>query len=340
MSIPLLSFILLSSSPISENVISSDTRIVFTPGTGEPLVGITTSSKVDAPIVIPELQVQVTPSTTPGMAIQDSDTTEILVSGRRHAPPGDPLQAVNAKSFAVTQSIDKAIVGPVSLGFAKIVPTPVRKGLHNFLANLNEPVVFINFLLQHKIGKAAETLGRFTINSTIGAAGLMDTAKRKPFNLPERRNSLADTLGFYGVKPGPFFFLPLIGPTTLRDVFGNTIDRLLLPTSIGKPFNQITYTIPTGLVGALDYRSGFDAKLNKIRDSADPYIAAREYYLQRRQAEIDGLHSKSKVDVTTKDSPVTLPTDDAAAKLPLQDSGVVTPPPSPLQPKQGAATGP
>ena len=269
------------------------------------------------------------------------------MEGRTRAPPGDPLQAINAQSYAVTQSIDKAIVGPISLGFAKVVPTPLRRGLHNFLANLTEPTVFVNFLLQLKIGKAAETFGRFAINSTIGAGGLMDIAKRKPFHLPERRNSFADTLGFYGVKPGPFFFLPLVGPTTLRDVFGNTIDRLLLPTTIGKPFNQITYTVPTGLGSALDYRAEFDGELNKIRESSDPYTAAREHYLQGRQAEIDALRGKHAKPPALNTNPVSTaaPISVDTTKTPepatfCDITGAVIPASSPPQPTQGAATGP
>jgi phospholipid-binding lipoprotein MlaA len=328
LSVPLFTAMLLSSSPVAAYPLPLNVPIVFTPGTGQPQTIVSPPSARDGPIVIPELPLQAENSAAPDDATQATDSAEILVQARKHAPPGDPLQAINAQSFAVTQSIDKAIVGPVSLGFAKVVPTPVRRGLHNFLANLNEPVVFINFLLQHKIGKAAETLARFTINSTVGAGGLMDIAKRKPFNLPERRNSLADTLGFYGVKPGPFFFLPLVGPTTLRDVFGNTIDRLLLPTGIGKPFNQITYTIPTGLGGALDYRAGFDAKLNKIRESADPYTAAREYYLQGRQAEIDGLHSHHKEKVTTETTSIKAPTKGAVARPSTQGDGVASQPSS------------
>lgn len=221
-----------------------------------------------------------------------ADPSDIVVTARPRSP-GDPLQHLNAKSFEATQSVDRAVVGPVALAYQHKVPGPIRIGLRNALKNLHEPVVFLNFLLQHKVGKAGETFGRFAINSTIGAVGLIDIAKRRPFSLPRRPNGLADTLGFYGVKPGPFFFLPLVGPTTLRDFIGNGIDGLLLPTAIGKPFNRLSYTVPTGVLRSLDHRAEFDEQLNKLRnESSDPYIAAREYYLQQRQAEIDALHVK------------------------------------------------
>lgn len=228
-------------------------------------------------------------------AAPGADQSDIIVTARPHSA-ADPLQHLNAKSFEATQSVDRAVVGPVALAYEHKVPGPIRIGLRNVLKNLHEPDVFLNFLLQHKVGKAAETFGRFAINSTIGVAGLFDVAKRRPFNLPRRPNGLANTLGFYGVKPGPFFFLPLVGPTTLRDLIGNGIDGLLLPTAIGKPFSGLTYTVPTGALRSLDHRASFDEQLNKLRDdSPDPYVAAREYYLQQRQAEIDDLHGRHPI---------------------------------------------
>jgi phospholipid-binding lipoprotein MlaA len=221
------------------------------------------------------------------------DQNDIIVTARPRAAPGDPLQNVNAKSFAATQAVDKAFVGPVALAYKNALPAPVRSGLRNFLYNLKEPDVFLNYLLQLKPGKAGETLGRFVINSTIGAAGLFDVAKRRPFNLPRRPNGFADSLGYYGVKPGPFLFLPIIGPTTVRDLVGGGLDRLVLPLSVGRPFNQLIFTVPVGVVSTLDHRAEFDEQLHKLHDgSTDPYAASREFYLRRRQAEIDQLHGR------------------------------------------------
>jgi phospholipid-binding lipoprotein MlaA len=228
------------------------------------------------------------PGTSP-----DRDPDELLVTARK-ASPGDPLEKVNIKSFAATQAVDRAVFGPVALAYAHTVPRPLRSGLRNFLGNLHEPDVFLNFVLQLKPGKAAETFGRFAINSTLGVAGLFDVAKRRPFRLPRRANGFADSMGFYGLKAGPFFFLPLIGPTSLRDLVGNSLDRLVLPVAVGNPFNQITYTLPTGILSSFDRRAEFDEKLQKQRATADPYVASREYYLDRRQAEIDGLRHPHK----------------------------------------------
>lgn len=226
---------------------------------------------------------------------------EIVVTGRR-ASPDDPLEDLNSASFEVVQSVDKAIVAPLAFAYEDVVPRPIRKGLRNFLHNLGEPVVFLNFMLQLKPGKAAETLGRFVINTTIGAAGLVDVAKRKPFNLPHRRNGFANTLGYYGVKPGPYFYLPLIGPTTLRDFIGNRLDLLVLPIAIGNQFSRPEYALPVAGLSELNTRIEFDDELRQIRATRDPYVAARSYYLRRRQAEIDALHGRGNGTV-----PITVP---------------------------------
>jgi len=253
------------------------------------------------PIVaaVPTTAVTTPDPSSQGEPASGADQNEIVVTAQQHAPPGDPLEKINATSYEATQAVDKAVVGPVALAYEHAVPGPARSGLRNFLYNLHEPGVFLNFLLQLKPGKAAETFGRFAINSTIGAAGLFDIAKRRPFNLPRRPNGFADTLGYYGVKPGPFLFLPLIGPTTARDLLGVGLDRLLLPLSVGTPFTRLSYTVPTGVLSSLDRRVEFDAELHKLRDgNADPYTASKELYLVGRQAEIDHLHGRTRRSVS------------------------------------------
>lgn len=217
---------------------------------------------------------------------------DILVRSSKRIP-GDPLSAVNEKSFAMTASIDNAVGGPAARAYKRIVPGQVRSGIRNFFNNLHEPVVFVNFLLQHKVGKAAETFGRFALNSTIGVGGLGDVAKTKPFRLPRRQNGFADTLGFYGVQNGPFFYLPLFGPTTLRDLTGGIVDRLIVPMPI-KLLSNPAVRLPSGAVRALDHRAEIDDRIRMLRDTPENnYDAAREFYLKRRQAEIDQLRGKS-----------------------------------------------
>ncbi len=210
-------------------------------------------------------------------ALGADDGEGVIVVTARLKSAGDPIEAVNLKSYQATAAIDGAIFEPVAMAYQKTVPDPVRSGLRNFLGNLHEPVVFVNFLLQHKVGKAAETVGRFAVNSTIGVAGLIDVAKSKPVNLPRRPNGFADTLGFYGVKTGAYLYLPLIGPTTVRDLVGQGADRMLMPLTIGGAFSTPGYSLPINTVKILDRRSENNEQLRKLReDTNDPYLASRE----------------------------------------------------------------
>lgn len=230
------------------------------------------------------------PGDPPAAPAQDN---AIVVTARPDSEPGDPMLQLNAQSFEMVQDVDEALVGPVALAYRDAIPKPIRHGLRNFLRNLTEPIVALNFMLQLKPGKAAETVGRFAINTTIGVGGLFDVAKRDPFKLPYRRNGFANTLGYYGVKPGAYLFLPLIGPTTVRDLVGGTIDGLLLPSVAGAPFNDPYFTLPAATLSALQGRIQIDEQLNALRNqSKDPYIDARDFYLRRRQAEIDALRGR------------------------------------------------
>lgn len=264
------------------------------------------------PAAAPEPQLPAPPAenaapdqaSAPEPAAAEADQGAIVVTARPRADPGDPVAAVNTISFSAVQTVDKAFVGPVSLAYKRTVPEPVRGGLRHFLDNLQEPVVFLNYLLQLKPGKAAETLGRFAINSTIGVGGLIDVAKKKPFNLPRHPNGFAFTLGYYGVKPGPFLFLPIIGPTTVRDLVGRWVDLLVLPVSIGKPFNRPAYGATTLVFRSIDERAEADDRIHKLRDeSGDPYRALRDDYLRNRQAEIDTLRGKHSDPATLAPEP-------------------------------------
>ncbi|GEM_PF-260364 len=223
----------------------------------------------------------------------DDDDNVIVVSGRTGPPRSDPLESVNMASFDVTQAVDVAFVRPVAKTYQRILPEQVRSGIRNFINNLREPVAFVNFLLQLKPGKAAETAGRFALNSTVGVAGLVDIAKRRPFHLPRRPNGLANTLGYYGVKPGAFLFVPLVGPTTVRDFIGDGLDRLFLPTVVGKPFSKPEVGIGLYIASSLDQRAEFDEKLEEMHQDRDPYARTREDYLQSRQNAIDALRGRS-----------------------------------------------
>ena len=236
------------------------------------------------------------PASDPAAAASDLDGVDtIVVSGQHETPREDPLEGVNFQSYEAVQAVDRAIVAPVAMGYKHAVPKPVRHGIRNLINNLDEPVVALNFLLQLKPGKAAETLGRFAINSTLGLGGLIDVAKKKPFNLPRRYNGLANTMGYYGIGPGPFLFLPGIGPTTVRDLVGRVVDFSLVPRVVGPPLTRTEVSIGKATLSAISDRIADDARIRKLRDHTDDgYGSIRKDYLDRRQREIDALRGKTK----------------------------------------------
>lgn len=222
---------------------------------------------------------------------------EIIVTGNfNKPPPGDPLEHANEVSFHVIEGVDKALIQPLALGYEHGVPKPVRNGLRNFIRNLHEPVVFVAFLLEGKPGKAVETLGRFAINSTIGIAGFIDVAKRKPFDLPYYRNGFADLMGYYGIGPGPFLMLPLLGPTTVRDLIGSGLDIAALPPLPFAFAKTPEYKIGLYTIRSLNERLDSQARLRRIRQSVNPYATLRQTYLCQRRRQIAGLHNRPPPD--------------------------------------------
>lgn len=216
---------------------------------------------------------------------------EALVRGHPRHASGDPLEGLNRRFFRLNDKLDHAIFRPAALGYKHAVPRPVRSGLRNFFSNLAEPIVFLNFLLQLKPGKAVETAVRFGVNSTVGLAGTIDVARKKPFYLPHRDNGFGSTLGRYGVGPGPYLYLPFAGPTTLRDLLGGQVDRLVLPFTVQQPpFDKYEYQIPKAVITGLDARAEADDELQALFSGAvDPYATLRSVFLQNRKGEIEVL---------------------------------------------------
>ena len=238
--------------------------------------------------LVAEAAVQAAPPPSEDTA---SGPDEIVVSARQDVPE-DPGQAINVEAFKAVTAVDNALVAPLAMGYKKVLPSPARTGLRNVLRNLTEPVNFVNFMLQLKPGKAAETVGRFAVNSTVGVAGLIDVAKSKSIALPYRANGFGNMFGYYGVGAGPYMFLPVIGPTSARDLLGWVLDKSFLPSVAGAPFNKSYFALSTGVVKSLDDRIELDEKFKAFHATGDPYVAEREWYLAKRHDEIEALHGR------------------------------------------------
>jgi len=218
------------------------------------------------------------------------------------ASPGDPFERRNRGFFKTQSSLDRRFFQPVAKAYQDVVPKPVRSGLRNIIRNLSEPIVFLNDLLQLRPGRALKTLGRFAINSTVGLGGAIDVAKK--LDLPYRSNGFGNTLGRWGVGPGPYLYLPLIGPTTLRDLLAGQIDGLTLPVGVGFPFDRLDYQLSRTVVSTIDKRAEAEEDLKALlAGAADPYATLRSVYLQSREAAIADARGKP-LDLAPLDDPL------------------------------------
>ena len=136
------------------------------------------------------------------------------------APPMttyDPWERLNRFTYRFNARFDEAVFLPVANAYRR-VPSPIRSGVHNFFGNLSEVDSVVNYALQWRLKLGLRSLGRFVINSTIGIGGLFDTAAK--LKLASAPTGLSTTLAKWGMHPGPYLVLPLLGPSTLRDGLG------------------------------------------------------------------------------------------------------------------------
>jgi phospholipid-binding lipoprotein MlaA len=243
----------------------------------------------------------------------------------------DPWEGINRKFFAFNEGLDHAVIGPLSNAYA-VIPSPVRTGISNFGRNLGEPVVFVNDLLQGHPGQAASTLGRLAINSTFGLLGLLDVAKAG--RIPHHDNGFGTTLGRWGAKPGPYLFLPLLGPSSVRDGFGMGGDVALNPMTYARYPGRIELAAGVTVTHGLQTRIDAGPELDTVRQtSTDPYATIRSYYLQSRQAEISG----KPVDIETLPDFDTAPAPAGSTTPPGSPPSAAKRTPAPAPPRPGPA---
>jgi phospholipid-binding lipoprotein MlaA len=195
----------------------------------------------------------------------------------------DPIEPVNRAIFAFNNTLDRYALEPIARGYRAVTPQAVRRSVRNFLANLRSPIVFANDLLQGERDRAGTTLARFMINTTLGIGGLFDAAE--VFGHSRHSEDLGQTLGVWGVGPGPFLMLPLLGPSSVRDATG------LVGDTLADPLNQCCIGFEERVARtASDVVSNREASIELIddlrRNSIDVYATLRSAYAQRRATEI------------------------------------------------------
>lgn len=222
--------------------------------------------------------------------------------------PADPLEPANRRIYGFNTAVDRATLRPAATVYKDHVPKVVQTGVGNFFTNLSVPVTAVNNLLQRKPVAAGQDLLRFVINTTLGWGGIFDIAS--PSGIPLHNEDLGQTLGTYGVPAGPYLMVPLLGPSTVRDLPSSVVDRLLQPLYWFNPGNARWVSL--GL-SALDTRARLLPLDATIAQAYDPYAFVRNAFLARREYLIwDGNPPERPVDEEFLEEDPGEMTDDAA----------------------------
>jgi phospholipid-binding lipoprotein MlaA len=199
----------------------------------------------------------------------------------------DPLEIPNRFVFAFNQALDFALIRPIAWVYREAVPKVVRDSIRNFLRNLKTPVILANDLLQGDLERARITTVRFVINTTGGLLGFFDLATGEGY--PYHSEDFGQTLGTYGVGEGVYLVLPLLGPSSTRDVTGRVVDHFMDPlTYLAEDQDKEEWLLYRLALEGLDFRSRNIDTLDEIeRDALDFYARIRSLYRQHREAEIN-----------------------------------------------------
>jgi phospholipid-binding lipoprotein MlaA len=208
--------------------------------------------------------------------------TVIIVSGCASnqvvTDNSDPWEPANRVSYNFTDSLDRYLIKPAAEGYVKITPTYVRQRVTNFFSNILYLNVILNSYLQGKLHQGTQDLLRFVYNSTFGIAGLYDVST--PIDMPEHQEDIGQTLATWGLSQGPFVYVPVLGPNTVRNVPNIGLNILLSPLT----YTPAYVVWPATILFTVNTRANL-LEATRIRDEAavDAYIFTREAFLQRRE---------------------------------------------------------
>ena len=198
----------------------------------------------------------------------------------------DPLEGVNRGVFALNNALDMVLLNPICKVYNALLPDFLRDGVRNFMRNLSSPILVGNEILQGDFRQAGVSTARFIINSTAGVGGLMDVAQSQGLTYADA--DFGQTLGVWGLGEGFYIVLPVIGPSSLRDAVGMSVDSYVDPVRLWS-FNthrRWIYYTRVGVDG-LDRRARIMKAMNDLRrNSLDYYAAVRSAYTQKRNAMI------------------------------------------------------
>ncbi len=201
----------------------------------------------------------------------------------------DPWERLNRFTYRFNARFDEAVFLRASNAYRR-VPSPIRSGVHNFFGNLSEVDSVVNYTLQWRLKLGLRSLGRFVINSTVGIGGLIDAAAK--LKLPGAPTGLSATLAKWGMHPGPYLVIPLLGPSTLRDGLGFLGDYATSYAIDVAGLYRGDVSWALGPVNAVDQRSNISFRYYST-GSPFEYENIRFLYVRKRLIEDEGLRSKN-----------------------------------------------
>ena len=234
--------------------------------------------------------------------VNASSDGQLLIKKNNPAEVTECWEGFNRASFAINQGLDKVIFKPVAKAYRSL-PSPVRTGTSNALVNLSSLVTIPNNILQGELKTAGVNTGRFIINTTVGIFGLFDVATKMGFSEYEKED-YGQTLGVWGVGPGCYLVLPVLGPSTLRDTAGSFVNIMggdpyynMSAHGNNEYLDKSDYML-TKTLTAVDFRAkNLETFDNLEKNSIDFYASVKSLYLQDRERKIANTKPSATIEI-------------------------------------------